>query len=102
MQKSFEFKEDVSGLFLTAIGAVLIVIFTLGIGAPWAVCMFERWKAKNTLIDGRKIKFVGEGSALLGKYILWAFFTIITFGIYYYWMINKLQKFKVENTVFED
>jgi uncharacterized membrane protein YjgN (DUF898 family) len=46
--------------------------------------------------------FIGKGSSLLGKFILWYFLTIITLGIYSFWMIAKLEKFKVENTVFED
>ena len=62
----------------------------------------QRWRAKNTTIEDKKIIFIGKGSSLLGKFILWYFLTIITLGIYSFWMIAKLEKFKVENTVFED
>ena len=102
MKKQFEFYEDVSGLFVNMIVCYLMVIFTLGIAAPWAFCKLERWKANNTKIEGRKIMFTGEGSALLGKFILWYILTIVTLGIYSFWMITKLEKFKVENTVFVD
>ena len=100
MSKDFQFNEDVGGLIVTLIVVYLIVLFTFGIGAPWAFCRFERWKANNTTIEGRKIKFVGEGSALLGKFIVWYFLTLITFGIYSFWMMAKLEKWKVEHTEF--
>ena len=29
----------------------LLITFTLGFGAPWAICMAERWYAKHTYID---------------------------------------------------
>jgi len=102
MKKQFEFNEDVGGLFVNMLACYVIIIFTLGIGTPWAFCKLERWKANNTSIEGRKIVFIGEGSALLGKFILWYILTIITLGIYSFWMITKLEKFKVENTVFVD
>ena len=99
--KQFQFKEDVGGLFIDLILAYLMILFTLGLAAPWAFCKIQRWKANNTTIEGRKIKFVGEGSSLLGKFILWYFLTFITLGIYSFWMINKFEKFKVENTIFD-
>jgi len=100
--QSFHFNEDVGGLFINIIACYLIVLFTLGIGTPWAFCKIQRWRTENTTIEGKKIKFIGEGSSLLGKFILWYFLTIITLGIYSFWMIAKLEKFKVENTVFID
>jgi len=51
---------------------------------------------------GRKIKFIGEGSSLLGKFLFWYFLTIITLGIYGLWMVNNFEKFKADNTVFLD
>ena len=78
MKGQFKFNEDVGGLFINIIACYLIVLFTLGIGTPWAFCKIQRWRAKNTTIEGKKIKFIGEGSSLLGKFILWYFLTIIT------------------------
>ena len=100
MEKDFQFNEDVAGLIGNLIMIYLIVLFTLGIGTPWAFCMYERWKANNTTIEGRKIKFEGEGSALLGKFIVWYFLTIVTLGIYSFWMLTKLEKWKIEHTKF--
>ena len=102
MNKEFEFNEDVGSLFINVIASYLMILLTLGIATPWAICKLERWKADNTTIQGKKIKFTGEGSDLLGKFIVWYFLTLITLGIYSFWMITKMEKFKVENTVFID
>jgi len=98
--KDFQFNEDVGGLVLNLIVASLIVTFTFGLGTPWAFCRLERWRAKNTTIQGRSIQFVGEGSHLLGKFIVWYILTFVTFGIYSFWMVAKLEKWRVEHTEF--
>ena len=59
MKGQFEFNEDVGGLFINIIACYLIVLFTLGIGTPWAFCKIQRWRAENTTIEGKKIKFIG-------------------------------------------
>ena len=100
MNQDFTFNEDVAGFFGNYIICYLIIVFTLGIGTPWAICRMEGWKANNTTIDGRKVKFVGEGSHLLGKFIVWYLLTIITVGIYGFWAAVKMQKWKTEHVVF--
>ena len=102
MKNRFEFNEDVLGYFINILICYIIIIFTIGIGTPWALCRLERCKANNTTLNGKKIEFIGEGSALLGKFIIWYFLTIITFGIYGIWAAVKMQKFIVENTVIEE
>ena len=57
----------------------LIKIVSLGIAAPWATCIKERWIARHTIIDGHELRFTGRGMSLFGKNILWGFLTIITF-----------------------
>ena len=102
MENRFKFNEDVWGYFVNAIICYFIIILTLGIATPWAVCKMQRWKADNTSLNGKKTKFIGEGSALLGKFIIWLLLTIITFGIYGIWMAVKMEKFIVENTIIEE
>ena len=60
-----------------------------------------RWVAKNTLIEGRRLKFIGSGTSLFLHYIKWFLLTIITFGIYGFWLYIKMLEWKTENTVFE-
>lgn len=38
----------------------IIIVFTLGLGVPWATCISERWIAKHTIIDGQQLYFDGN------------------------------------------
>ena len=78
----------------------LIITFTLGLGLPWAVCLKQRWIAKHTVIDGRKLTFDGTGGQLFGNYIKWFLLTIITFGIYGFWLTIKMQQWITKHTHF--
>ena len=79
---------------------VLLSIITLGIATPWALCSYQRWVAKHTIIDGREIRFEGRGGALFLKTLLGTFLTIITLGIFAYSFIVRLLKWSVKNTTF--
>ena len=76
----------------------LIIIFTLGIATPAAVCYGERWKAKHTYIDGVQLEFDGNGWELFGQYIKWFLLSIVTLGIYALWIPIKMQKWIVSHT----
>ena len=102
MENRFKFEEDVEGFFGSYIICVFIIIFSFGLATPWAICRMERWRARNTSLNGKKTKFVGDPSALLGKFIVWLFLAVITFGIYGIWMAVKMQKWVVENTIIEE
>ncbi len=78
----------------------IITVCTLGICVPWAICFKESWLASHTVVEGKRLKFVGTGIGLFGNYIKWFFLTIITFGIYSFWLVIKIQQWKVKNTVF--
>ena len=91
-----------TGTLLQLIGVsllqILICVVTLGIGAPWAICMYERWVAKNTIIDGQLLVFEGTGGELFGKYIVWFLLCIITLGIYSFWLSIKMKQCVVSHT----
>ena len=78
----------------------LLSIITLGFGVPWAVCFIERWKAKHTVIEGRRLVFDGTGLQLFGNYIKWFLLTLITLGIYSFWLNIKMTKWVVKHTRF--
>jgi len=85
----------------TVIIAVLITMCTFGIGFPFALVLLERWRAQHTYIDGQRLMFSGTGLglfALLAKSCLLCF---ITFGIYSFWVVPRVQQWKVENTGFD-
>ena len=95
-----ESKFDGGLLGLIGIGILqgLLTAITLGLGAPWAVCMKERWMAKHTVIDGKRLVFDGNGGQLFGNYIKWFLLTIITLGIYSFWLGIKMKQWVVSHT----
>ena len=95
-----ESKFDGRLLGLIGIGILqgLLTAITLGLGAPWAVCMKERWMAKHTVIDGKRLVFDGKGGQLFGQYIKWLLLTIITLGIYSFWLGIKMKQWVVSHT----
>ena len=78
----------------------LLIAITLGFGAPWAICMKERWIAKHTFIDGHQLAFDGTGAQLFGSYIKWFLLTSITLGIYAFWLEIKMKQWLVKHTHF--
>ena len=97
-----KFTGGLLGLIGVNILSWLITFCTLGLATPWAMCIKYKWQVKNTVIEGRRLKFIGTGSSLFLHYIKWWILTIITFGIYGFWLYIKLLQWKTENTVFED
>ena len=76
----------------------LICFITLGIGAPWAVCIKQWWIASHTIIDGQRLYFDGTGAQLFGNYIKWFLLTIVTLGIYGFWLSIKMKRWIVKHT----
>lgn len=100
MQSRFE--GNLLGLIGVNILTWLATVFTFGLATPWAMCVKYKWEAENTVIEGRRLEFVGTGSSLFLHYIKWWVLTIITFGIYGLWLYIKLLQWKTENTIFQD
>ncbi len=82
--------------------SAIIIVFTLGICTPWALCLTYGWKINHTIIEGRRLKFTGTGVGLFGSWIKWFLLCIITLGIYSFWLFIALEKWKVSNTTFVD
>lgn len=89
---------------LALIGYSLLVGFvttvTFGIAFPWMCCLLARWKAKHTVVCGKRQVFDGTGVQLIGKFLLWGFLTLITFGIYGFWMALAIRKWITKHTHF--
>lgn len=92
------FTGGLLGMIGIGILEALLVSFTLGFGTPWAICMRERWYARHTFIDGRQLVFDGTGGQLFGNYIKWFLLTLITFGIYGFWLNIKMRQWIVKHT----
>lgn len=82
--------------------AGLITILTLRICAPWGICIMINWKVKHTVIDGHRLAFDGTATQLFGNWIKWLILTIITIGIYSFWLNIKLQQWITKHTHYLD
>lgn len=100
MERS-EFDGGLLGLIGVNVLSFIIIFFTLGIATPAALCMKYRWIYKHTVIEGRRLRFVGSGLGLFGHFIKWWLLTIITFGIYGFWLSIKIRQWEVRNVQFE-
>lgn len=92
-----EFNGGLLGLIGISILQFLLIVFTLTLGLAWAVCMKIRWYARHTRINGRQVEFDGKGIQLFGNYIKWFFLSIITLGIYTFWLGIKMEKWKMKH-----
>lgn len=73
------------------------MVVTLGLAAPWAVAMYYRWQTNHTIINGRRLRFTGSGGSLFGHYIKWWLLTVITAGIYSFWVVPRMVRWGVEH-----
>lgn len=80
------------GSFITGI--------TLGICLPWSYTMLYNWEAKHTVINGKRLQFKGTAVGLFGNWIKWFLLSVITFGIYGFWLDIKLIQWRTKNTAF--
>ena len=77
---------------------ILEAVLTLGICAPWGMCILYNWKIKHTVIDGHRLYFDGTAMQLFGNWVKWWLLTIITFGIYGFWLNIKLTQWITKHT----
>lgn len=96
------FNKDILESFLLNILSTFIIIITLGIGYPFAKCIRYRWRLRNTIISGKRLRFIGNSSDLSKKYLKWLLLSIATFGFFALFIDVLDEKYRVENTVFAD
>jgi len=98
MNMESKFTGGLLGLIGVNLLQALVCFITLGIGAPWAVCIKQRWIASHTTIDGQRLYFDGTGAQLFGNYIKWFLLTIVTLGVYGFWLDLKMKCWIVKHT----
>jgi len=74
-----------------------VTMITLSIGYYWAHCYKEKWYQKHKIIDGAEITFDGTGAQYFGKRIVWTLLTIVTVGIYSFWLSVKSLNWTVSH-----
>ena len=95
-----KFTGSLLGLIGTNILAGFIVLISFGVLIPWAVCIRQSWYAKHTYIEGKQLYFEGNAVELFGQYIKWFLLTLITLGIYGFWLNIKMKSWVVSKTRF--
>ena len=60
------------------------------------------WRINHTVIEVRKLEFFGSAWSLFGNWIKWLLLSIITLGIYSFWVRIKLYDWKAKYTRFRD
>ena len=96
----FEFDGGAATYWGTSLLGNLITFVSLGFLYPFALVLKERWRAKHSYIDGRQLAFKGSAWGLLGRWIGWLLLIIVTLGVYSFWVIPRLQRWRWENTAF--
>lgn len=90
-----------AGTFLgTLLLGIPVTVVTFGICYPWAVVMIYRWRAKHTFLNGYRLVFTGTAWGLFGRWLLWWFLCLITFGIYSFWVYPAMTKWLVDHQAF--
>ena len=51
-----------------------------------------RFIASHAVIDGKRMTFDGTGGQLFGQWIKWMLLSIVTCGIYSFWVIPRMYK----------
>ncbi len=98
-----EFTGGVFALFGHRFVLALVSSISGFIAYPFIYCWYKKWICEHTYIDGKQLRFDGDGGQLIGKYIVWGLLSIITLGIY--WIIKgavNISKWEAEHTHFAD
>lgn len=69
--------------------AFIITAVTFGIANAWAEKLLIAYTIDHTVYNGKRLKFEGTGASLFVQKFKWIFLTIITLGIYGFWIPIK-------------
>ena len=98
-----DFTGQGGDLLVTFIVGYLLTMITFGIYMPWFQVKMLSFNAENTKIDvdGSRLgmRFTGQGGELFVIILVGYLLSIVTLGIYMFWMIAKLLKWQLSNTV---
>ena len=59
-------------------------------------------RVKHAIVDGKRLRFSGDGASLFGNYFVWMLLTVVTCGIYSFWVAPKLYQWIVSNIHFDE
>lgn len=85
-----------------SLAASLLITVTCGIATPWAICFLYRFVIGHVTVDNKRLRFDGTGGDLFVQWLKWFLLTVITCGIYSFWVTPKLYHWIAKNTHFAD
>ncbi|HIU71131.1 MAG TPA: DUF898 family protein [Candidatus Enterosoma merdigallinarum] len=83
--------------FAFTILSKIVNLLTLYILKPYIMVTETKFLASRTVLDGRRLVFDGSGTILFADYIKWYFLTIVTLGVYAFFVRNRLLQYKVKH-----
>lgn len=92
------FDGGLLGLIGVNLFSRILTLISLGLLYPFVICYKQKWIAKHTIINRKKLVFSGKALSLVGHYLLWYLLTLITFGIFGLWVPIKICNWKAKNT----
>ena len=82
------------GLRLFLVG--LVSACTAFIAFPWMVVWVVGYVCNNTTVDGNKIEYTCTGGKMFIENIKIMLLTVVTFGIYSFWVPARMLKFHIK------
>lgn len=92
------FDGGLLGLIGVNLFSNMLTFLSFGLLYPFVICYKQKWYAKHTIINRKKLIFKGTSLSLVGHYFLWWFLSLITFGIFALWLPIKIWQWKAKNT----
>lgn len=99
--QSFSFDGGVFSYWGTQLLAFLLSVCTLGFLYPFGLILRLRWRSKHTAVNGVPLVFNGSAFGLIARWLQWWLLSVVTVGIYSFWVAPRLNKWIVENTDFD-
>jgi uncharacterized membrane protein YjgN (DUF898 family) len=100
---SLDFTGEGGALLVTFIVGYLLTLVTFGIYMAWFQVKLLKFNADSTKItvNGQRfgLRFTGEGGELFVIILVGYLLSIVTLGIYMFWMMAKLIKWQLSNLV---
>ena len=78
--------------------AGLMITFSCGIAAPWAIVRILKYDMEHTVVHGMRLGFNGTGAGYWGENAIIGLLTAITCGFYSAWGICRINKWTYRNT----
>ena len=99
-ERDSHFDGGVIDTLVISIAVSIVTTITLGLAFPWMLCWAAKKIADLTTVEGHRLAFDGKGGQLFGNYIKWLLLTIITIGIYGFWVPSKVLKWVAKHSYF--